>query len=215
MAVSREKEGVFGDKYTEHTDDAGKKIGESRERESILGDDYVEHRDKESHKTGESREREGLLGDKYTEHRDSDFNKIGESREREGIFGDKYTEHLDNEGNIIGESRGREGVLGDTYVEHTGQAPHHIPGEDEDSVDIDNLWDKIQDKAFFIGAAIGAIIGLSSAFESATDITGYLIYTGIGAVAGGVLGILLVKMLPWGIALGAVILILKACGVEI
>ena len=122
------------------------------------------------------------------------------------------------------------GIL-DTKCAHCGskdhsteQCPHlnqRIPDSDADAADAadaaDNgsLWEKIQDKALFIGAAIGAILGLINAFESATDIAGYLIYTGIGAVAGGVLGTLLVKMLPWGIALGAVILILKACGVEI
>ncbi len=77
------------------------------------------------------------------------------------------------------------GIL-DTKCAHCGskdhsteQCPHlnqRIPDSDADAADAadaaDNgsLWEKIQDKALFIGAAIGAILGLINAFESATDI---------------------------------------------
>lgn len=120
---SREREGLFGDKYTEHTDADGNVVGESREREGIFGDKYVERTDAEANVIGESREREGFFGDKYRVHNDADGNVVGESREREGILGDNYSEHKDSNGNVVGKSRKREGFFGDKYTEHKDQKP--------------------------------------------------------------------------------------------
>lgn len=213
MSESRTREDIFGDRYTEHRDNDYRKTGESREHEGIFGDKYTEHRDSDYRKTGESREREGIFGDRYTEHLDNDGNVVGESREREGFFGGKYTEHLDRDFNVVGESHKREGIFGDKYIEHSGQAPNHVLSQNEGAADTRGLWQSLQDNAFLIGAAIGTLLGLMNAFEASAETTGYLISAGVGAVAGGVFGVLLVTLLPWGIALGAVGLVLKACGV--
>jgi len=106
--TSREREGLFGDKYVEHRDDQGRKTGTSREREGLFGDKYVEHRDDQGRKAGTSRERDGLSGDNYLETRDTAGRKTCVSRERTGLFGDKYVEHRPvGGGHLSGIKRGR------------------------------------------------------------------------------------------------------------
>jgi hypothetical protein len=119
MAHSEEKTDFLGNKYTEHYDDDGQKVGESREREDFLGNKYSEHTDIHGQKTGESREGEDFLGNKYSEHRDIHGQRTGESHEGEDFLGNKYSEHRDIHGQKTGESREREDFLGNKYSEHT------------------------------------------------------------------------------------------------
>lgn len=70
MGKSVEREDWLGNRYTEHYDDSGNKIGESRELSDRLGNKYTEHRDTSGTKTGESHERTDWLGGTYTEHTD-------------------------------------------------------------------------------------------------------------------------------------------------
>lgn len=114
---SREREGFFGDKYTEHENDGGEVVGVSREREGFLGGKYTEHTNDKGEVVGKSHEREGFFGDKYTEHTNSNGEAAGESHAREGFFGDKYTEHTNSNGEAAGETRAREGFFGDKYTE--------------------------------------------------------------------------------------------------
>lgn len=120
MSKSKQKTGFFGDKYTEHTNDQGEKIGESRQRTGFFGGEYTEHTDKDGNKTGESRDRTGFFGSEYVEHTNKMGDKTGESNQRTGFFGDKYVEHTDKDGNKIGESRKKKGFFRDEYVENTG-----------------------------------------------------------------------------------------------
>jgi len=120
MSKSKQKTGIFGDKYTEHTNDQGGKIGESRERTGIFDGKYTEHTDKNGNKTGESKDRTGFFGNEYTEHTNKKGDKAGESSKRTGLFGDKYIEHIDKDGSKIGESHKRQGLFGDEYVDNDG-----------------------------------------------------------------------------------------------
>lgn len=115
---SVEREGVFGDTYTEHQDADGNVIGESRQQDGLFGGTYTEHTDVDGNVVGESREQEGFFGDSYTEHTAADGDVVGESREREGLLGEAYTEHRDDDGDILAESRMREGLFGGKYTEH-------------------------------------------------------------------------------------------------
>ena len=119
MAYSEEREGLFGDKYTAHYDDAGKKTGESRKRERLFGGDYIETRDAGGEKGSESTEREGLFGDAYVETRDTSGRVTSTAREKESLFGEKYLETRDEAGEKIAESRRRPGLFGREYVETT------------------------------------------------------------------------------------------------
>ncbi|PIQ13390.1 MAG: hypothetical protein COZ23_05760 [Hydrogenophilales bacterium CG_4_10_14_3_um_filter_58_23] len=92
IVTSRERESLFGDKYTEHLNGQGEVIGESRERESLFGGKYTEHQNGRGEVIGESHERESFFGGKYTEHQNDQGEVVGESRKQEGLFGDQYTE---------------------------------------------------------------------------------------------------------------------------
>ena len=115
--TSRQREGLFGDKYTEHTDGSGSVVGTSREREGLFGNKYTEHVDASGNVVGKTEEREELFGDKYAEHASADGQVAGTTREREGFFGDKYSEHSDATGKVVGESRKQQGFFGDEYTE--------------------------------------------------------------------------------------------------
>lgn len=68
VAQEREREGFFGDKYTEITDSSGKVIGEKREIKS-WHDPRTVTTDSSGNVISESRDREGLFGAAYTEHK--------------------------------------------------------------------------------------------------------------------------------------------------
>jgi len=119
MAESIERTGLLGQKYLEHYDDHGNRIGESLERKGLIfGQRYYEHYDAQGNKTGESHERQGFFS-KYFEHYDTRGVKTGTSIEREGFFS-KYYEHYNSAGNKTGESTERKGLLVDRYYENTG-----------------------------------------------------------------------------------------------
>ncbi|MHB0986402.1 MAG: hypothetical protein ACYC05_12530 [Sulfuricella sp.] len=46
IATSRERESLFGDKYTEHQNDKGEVVGESRKHEGLFGGQYTETKSK-------------------------------------------------------------------------------------------------------------------------------------------------------------------------
>lgn len=214
MGTSKERDGFSG-KYTEHFDDAGRKIGESRKRQGWFGE-YTEHTDTGGRKAGESRERDGWFG-RYTEHTDRSGRRTGESRQREGWFGN-YTEHTDRRGRKTGESRRREGLFGD-YSEHTG-SNNYLPSSERppgfiSSLLLDGVVGGFAGVATRIGAVLGGLVGLGNAFEHSYSAFGYVLSLAVGAVVGGVVGSLFVYALAFGIGLLLIALVLRACGANV
>jgi MFS family permease len=118
MGRSEDKKDVFGDKYVEHRDNDGRKIGTSEDKRDVFGDHYTQHYDTDRDKSGASEDRRDVFGDKYTQHYDNDRNKSGRSEEKRDIFGDEYTQHFDRDGRKSGHSVRKRDVFGDEYVEH-------------------------------------------------------------------------------------------------
>lgn len=124
MGKSIEKTDIYGDKYTVHYDDDGKKIGESRTKTDIYGDAYIRHVNADGDKIGESRARTDIYGDAYVQHTNSDSQKTGESWTKTDVYGDRYVQHLDDDGAKLGESRTKTDIYGDRYAKHTGDVPY-------------------------------------------------------------------------------------------
>jgi len=114
--TSHARQGLFGDRYVEHLDDDGRKIGESRLKTGFLGTEYVEHTDAQGKVVGESEVRTGFLGDSYVAHLDRDGQAAGESREVQGLFGDSRIEHIDRDGAVTGHSSSETDWLGKEFT---------------------------------------------------------------------------------------------------
>ena len=206
-----EAEGILGDKYLEHFDDDGVKIGESRMNDGLLGK-YMEHFDCDGNKIGESKEIDGFFG-AYVEHRSGLGDKVGESRDREGVFED-YVEHRDAGDRVVGTSVDRDGLFG-KYKEHRGSVPY-LGQEQSDQAEQESgggIFDTLGEYAAIIGFVIGAIGGFADAVGSVESIGGYALYTiGYGIGVAFVFSVM-AAMLPYALALGALVLVLKACGI--
>jgi hypothetical protein len=120
---SEEKEGFFGDKYTQHYNSDGDKIGWSEEKEGFFGGTYTQHYDGDSYdKSSWSEEKEGFLGGTYTQNYEGDsYDKSSWSEEKEGFFGGTYSQHYEGDGyDKSGWSEEREGFFGGSYTQHYG-----------------------------------------------------------------------------------------------
>lgn len=117
MGHSEKRKDLFGNEYTQHFDDEGRKAGWSETRKDFFGNEYEQHFDKDGGKTGYSENRKGIFGD-YTQHHDRSGRRTGYSEERKGMFGD-YTDHRDQSGRRTGYSAPRQGMFS-SYVRHIG-----------------------------------------------------------------------------------------------
>jgi hypothetical protein len=71
----------------------GDKGGRSEEKEGFFGNKYTQHYDTDGSKAGTSEGQEGFWGNKYTQHYDTDGSKAGTSEGQEDFWGNKYTQH--------------------------------------------------------------------------------------------------------------------------
>jgi hypothetical protein len=131
---SEEKTDLFGNRYVQHYNEKGEKIGTSEEKKTLLfGDSYTQHYDQKDKKSGTSEEKETLVfGDRYTQHYDQRDKKSGTSEEKETlVFGDRYTQHYDQRDKKSGTSEEKETLIfGDRYTQHYKEdVAHNISGE--------------------------------------------------------------------------------------
>lgn len=109
-----------------HRDRTGRSVGHSDSREGVCGDKITDHYDKSGKQTGHSETREGVFGDPVTDHYNGSGKQTGHGDTREGVFGDVITDEYDNSGNKIGHSVTRQGALGGIITDHYDTSGKHI-----------------------------------------------------------------------------------------
>ncbi len=115
------------------------------------------------------------------------------------------------------------GILSENKCGYCGSKHHSTDQCPQQSTSVQHDYDGdvaepgelgwLGEKVAMIGGVLGAIAGFQIAMDTADGVTGYLVYTAIGAMAGGLVGSLMAMAIPWMIGLGILALILKACGI--
>lgn len=145
MARSEEKTDLFGKKYIQHYDDAGREIGRSEARTGIFGDEFTQHTNERGESVGRTEHETGILGGETDQHYAERGEKLGHSEEKKDIFGAEYEQHYDDRGREAGRSEKKTGLFGDKYIEHDNEhrprpfirpAPPSRPRSDSDDDDL-------------------------------------------------------------------------------
>ena len=129
MSRSEIKTDFFGNKYTQHYNDNGDKIGTSVAKESFTGTKFIQHYDNDDNEIGSSEFKEDWLGNEYVQHFDNKSEKSGFSEKREDILGNEYVQHFDNKSEKTGYSEKKEDWLGNKYNQTRGNSSQNWSNE--------------------------------------------------------------------------------------